>query len=430
MSEDRDLPKQWQLKKLSELIGDEGIFCDGDWVETKDQAKDGDVRLIQLADIGDGCFKDKSNRHLTFQRALELKCTFLTKGDILIARMPDPLGRSCIFPLDGKNKYVTVVDIAIIRVDNNIIDNKYLSHIINSLQIRKAINELESGTTRKRISRKNLNTIDFPIPPLRKQQAIVSKLEELLSDLENGKQQLQTALLQLKIYRQSLLKYAFEGRLTNPNVKPGELPTGWKWVKTKDVIEVINNGYTPHKEYLFEGMGEIPFIKVYNLNFDGTLNFKKNPTFIPNNIHKKHLKRSICYPGDVLTNIVGPPLGKVSIVPNQFPEWNINQAIVLFRPNANIISKFISYYLQNPLTINWLEDTSKATAGQWNIKVSTCREIPIPIPPMEEQMLIVNELESKLTVCEKLQETIAQSLLQSETLKQSILKKAFEGKLV
>src|ERR1035437_676684 len=430
MSEDRDLPKQWQLKKLSELIGDEGIFCDGDWVETKDQAKDGDVRLIQLADIGDGCFKDKSNRHLTFQRALELKCTCLTKGDILIARMPDPLGRSCIFPLDGKNKYVTVVDIAIIRVDNNIIDNKYLSHIINSLQIRKAINELESGTTRKRISRKNLNTIDFPIPPLRKQQAIVSKLEELLSDLENGKQQLQTALLQLKIYRQSLLKYAFEGRLTNPNVKPGELPTGWKWVKTKDVIEVINNGYTPHKEYLFEGMGEIPFIKVYNLNFDGTLNFKKNPTFIPNNIHKKHLKRSICYPGDVLTNIVGPPLGKVSIVPNQFPEWNINQAIVLFRPNANIISKFSSYYLQNPLTINWLEDTSKATAGQWNIKVSTCREIPIPIPPMEEQMLIVNELESKLTVCEKLQETIAQSLLQSETLKQSILKKAFEGKLV
>jgi type I restriction enzyme S subunit len=363
----------------------------------------------------------------------------LKEGDILVeisgGGPEQPVGRTVVIdkPVLSFEPKVPKICTNFLRLIRPIkeVDSKYLNYYLKLFYASGEIVNYQGGSNNLRnLKFPNYVKISIPIPSFSEQQAIVSKIEELLSDLENGKQQLQTTLQQLKIYRQSLLKWAFESKLTNPDVKPGELPTGWKWVKTKDVIEVINNGYTPHKEYLFEGTGEIPFIKVYNLNFDGTLNFKKNPTFIPNNIHKKDLKRSICYPGDVLTNIVGPPLGKVSIVPNQFPEWNINQAIVLFRPNSDISSKYISYYLQNPMTINWLEDTSKATAGQWNIKVSTCREIPIPIPSMEEQILIVDELESKLTVCEKLQENITQSLLQSETLKQSILKKAFEGKLV
>src|SRR3982751_6693230 len=103
-----EIPSHWAVKKLSEIIGNAGLFCDGDWVETKDQDKNGEVRLIQLADIRDGYFRDKSDRHLTFKRAKELNCTFLSKGDILLARMPEPLGRSCIFPLNGSKKYVTV----------------------------------------------------------------------------------------------------------------------------------------------------------------------------------------------------------------------------------------------------------------------------------------------------------------------------------
>ena len=278
-----------------------------------------------------------------------------------------------------------------------------------------------------------------------------------------------TAQQQLKTYRQSVLKWAFEGKLTNSlnydsndlqedydltiaaedeadykteknhsnqnnhinhSSDKGELPKGWKWVKTKDVIDIINNGYTPTKEYLTEDNGEVPFIKVYNLNFNGTLNFVKNPTFIPKSIHESKLKRSICLPGDVLINIVGPPLGKVSIVSNQYPEWNINQAIVMFRPNEKVISKYISYFMQSLVTINWLENTSKATAGQWNVKVSTCREIPFPFCSIEEQNKVIEEIESRLSVADKMEESITQSLQQAEALKQSILKKAFEGRLL
>lgn len=272
---------------------------------------------------------------------------------------------------------------------------------------------------------------EIPLPPLAEQQRIVAKIEELFSSLHKGIETLKTAQAQLKVYRQAVLKYAFEGRLTNPNLKEGELPEGWISSTTGELLETINNGYTPTKQYLSDGSGEIPFLKVYNLNFDGTLNYKKNPTFIPRAIHTKDLKRSICYPDDVLINIVGPPLGKVSVVTNHYPEWNINQAIVMFRPNEKLTSKYLSYFLQSPVTIDWLESTSKATAGQWNVKVSTCREIPVNLPKSaREQNQIVQEIESRLSVCDKIEESIEQSLQQAEALRQSILKKAFEGKLV
>lgn len=277
------------------------------------------------------------------------------------------------------------------------------------------------GDTHKRFWISEYSKLPVPLAPLNEQKRIIEKIEELITDLDKGIEYLVTAQQQLKVYRQAVLKWAFEGKFTH---------TKFKMVVTGDVIKIINNGYTPTSEFLFEGSGEIPFLKVYNLNFDGTLNFKKNPTFIPNAVHKKDLKRSICLPGDVLTNIVGPPLGKVSEVTNQYPEWNINQAIVMFRPNENVISKYISYFLQNFVTIHWLEGTSKATAGQWNIKVSTCRVIPFPYCPKEEQEKIVKELETRLSVCDKIEETIETSLLQAEALRLSIIKKAFEGKLV
>ena len=109
-----ELPNGWAHGCLPDLISSDGLFVDGDWIESKDQDQDGDVRLIQLADIGDGRYVNKSNRFLTHAKAVELGCTFLKRGDVLIARMPDPLGRACIFPGDSKQA-VTVVDVCVAR---------------------------------------------------------------------------------------------------------------------------------------------------------------------------------------------------------------------------------------------------------------------------------------------------------------------------
>ncbi len=200
-------------------------------------------------------------------------------------------------------------------------------------------------------------------------------------------------------------------------------------VPIKEIISVISNGSTPKADKMFS-KGEIQFIKVYNLNFDGSINLSKEPVFIDRETHETLLKRSQTKQGDVLINIVGPPLGKVSIVPNGDKEYNINQAIVMFRPNEFVISKFLAYYLMSPQVIEWLNSTSKATAGQYNVKVSTCREIMFPKISLSEQQRIVEEIESRLSQAEVAEARIAEALQKTEALRQSILKKAFSGELV
>ncbi len=187
--------------KLQELARN-GVFCDGDWIEKKDQDPNGAVRLIQLADIGVCEFKNKSSRYLTAEKTMELHCTYLEKGDILIARLPEPLGRACIFPLEGK--YITAVDVAILRPGRDDVSQKYLMYMINSPQFREEIKKYETGTTRRRISRKNLEKINFSLPPFTEQLEIVARIEELFSELDKAVETLQKAKQQLAVYRQAV----------------------------------------------------------------------------------------------------------------------------------------------------------------------------------------------------------------------------------
>jgi type I restriction enzyme, S subunit len=210
--EAESLPDGWKVTTLEGLISDNGLFCDGDWVESKDQDPNGDVRLIQLADIGVAAYRDRSDRYLTSERASALSCTFLQRGDILVARMPDPLGRACLFPGD-KKRAVTVVDVAVIRPNNPEVDCRWLMHRINSMAFRNAVASLQSGSTRLRISRRNLSRIAFPLPPLAVQLAIVDELEKQFSRLDEAVANLQRVKANLKRYKASVLKAAVEGRL-------------------------------------------------------------------------------------------------------------------------------------------------------------------------------------------------------------------------
>lgn len=181
-----DLPVGWVWCRLSDIISGYGFINDGDWIESKDQDENGEIRLIQLADVGDGKFIDKSRRFLSKEKAQELKCTFLHKDDILIARMPKPIGRACLFPFDESEKYVTAVDICIVR-HNSPIYNNYLIYALNSPVFRKQINEKIKGATRKRISTGNLKSLLIPIPPLDEQLHIVTKVDELMALCEEIK---------------------------------------------------------------------------------------------------------------------------------------------------------------------------------------------------------------------------------------------------
>lgn len=269
-----------------------------------------------------------------------------------------------------------------------------------------------SGTAQPQITRQNLKDFQIVICDLDDQQKIVSQIEESLSQLNNAVETLNKTKQQLEIYRQAVLRKCFD--------------CGYETRKLKELCFFITKGTTPAKKELFSGHGEIPFVKVYNLTFSNKLDFSIDPTFVSNATHKGFLKRSITYPGDVLMNIVGPPMGKVSIVPHDYPEWNINQAIARFRCGEKLNNKFLAYYLGFSDTIKKLKSKSKATAGQFNLTLEICREIEIPLPNIEEQQRIADEIDNRLCICDIIIDTINQSLQQAEALRQSILKQAFE----
>lgn len=217
------LPEDWYSTTLNEVMHD-SLFLDGDWVETKDQDPSGSVRLIQLADIGEGCFRDRSDRWLNDQTANRLRCTFLKEGDVLIARMPDPIGRACLMP-DIGGRSVTAVDVCILRPNPNRLSSHYLMWQLNSPAFRIRVEALQSGTTRKRISRKNLATIPILLPPPAEQKRIVAAIEEHFSRIDAAEATLERCLQRCDVLRRSVLAAAFSGRLVDqdPNDEPASV---------------------------------------------------------------------------------------------------------------------------------------------------------------------------------------------------------------
>ena len=183
---DRPEYERVQLKDISTL------FADGDWIETKDQSDDG-IRLVQTGNVGNGYYidKDAHSRYVSEETFLRLNCTEILSGDILISRLPDPVGRGCILP-DGIGKAITAVDCTIVRL-KDMVKPEYLIGFTLTGLYQSQIESVKTGTTRKRISRKNLEKVLIPVPPIEKQMAFV----ELVKESDKSKFALQEAIKDL-----------------------------------------------------------------------------------------------------------------------------------------------------------------------------------------------------------------------------------------
>ena len=204
------------------------------------------------------------------------------------------------------------------------------------------------------------------------------------------------------------------------------LPKGWEWCKLEDIAYVAS-GSTPSKES-FVSNG-IPYIKMYNLR-NQKIDFDFKPQYIKTETHNGKLQRSRTEVGDLIMNIVGPPLGKLAIIPPSLPQANFNQAAVLIRPllHKAILTKYLFYYLSEMSEINSI--STKGSAGQVNISLTQSQNMRVPLPPLSEQKRIIAELE----YCFDLISTIEQSQSDlQDTIKQAkskILDLAIHGKLV
>jgi len=173
----------YPTKKLEKVCD---AFADGDWIETKDQSDDG-IRLIQTGNVGEGVFlaKDGRARYVSEETFARLNCTEIFPDDLLISRLPDPIGRACILP-ELPTRMITAVDCTIVRTDPKKLLPKFLLFYTNSTDYHDQLTKYLSGTTRTRISRGNLAKIEIPVPPVGEQRRIVERLEKQFAKIDEA----------------------------------------------------------------------------------------------------------------------------------------------------------------------------------------------------------------------------------------------------
>ena len=174
-----ELVKSQFMEQFGSYLGDETrcatveqvctVFADGDWIESKDQADDG-IRLIQTGNVGNGVYLDKGERarYIDEETFVRLNCTEVLPNDILISRLPDPVGRACIIP-DGLGKSITAVDCSIVRLKSHVLPEFFVAYTMTTLYAAQ-IGSSVAGSTRKRISRKNLGQVVIPTPDIDQQE--------------------------------------------------------------------------------------------------------------------------------------------------------------------------------------------------------------------------------------------------------------------
>lgn len=395
------IPNHW---KVLSLIDDLPYIKTGvtDYKGKKKYFSTGSIKSDSLIAEGEYTFNEKPSR----------ANRIVSKGDVLQARMKNTDKAILIdSKLDGQ---LFSTGFFQIRADEVFSNSKFLFYYLQSLNFKKSKDELCSGSTQEALNDNSARKIKIPIPPIEEQRKIVSKIEELLSELENGKQQLLKAQKQIEVYKQSLLKRAFENN---------EYPI-FNMIDVNMKIQIGPFGTQLHKEdYIENG---IPLINPMHLQ-NGKI--VANYSYSIREEKMKSLPNYILKQGDIIMGRRGE-MGRCGLVSKYEDGWFCGTGSLYFRPNpTKLNSRFLYYYLSSQPIKKYLElNAGGTTMANLNLKI--VKEIPIKLPEIKEQAKVVNEIENKLTVCDKIEETIANSLAQAETLKQSILKQAFEGKLV
>ena len=361
---------------------------DGDWIEKKDQSSIG-IRLIQTGNIGVGEYKDKSEKakHITEDTFRRLKCTEVIEGDILISRLPDPVGRACIVP-HLPTKCITAVDCSILKIKRDIVLPQWFIYYTQSSEYFSLVRKECSGTTRDRISRKKLEVINIPLPPLSEQQRIVGildaefeKIDALKANaeknLQNAKDLFQAALKKelepkdgwISSTLQQMLKLTSGDNLTTKAIKPGPYP-------------------------VYGGNGIMGYHNDYNL--DGQ---------------------------NVIVGRVGALCGNVKLIDGKI--WYTDNAFLVNDKSGLFYLPLLAYVLTNANLRQYATQAAQPVISNVSMK-----DVVLSVPQTsQEQHAIVSRLDATKSNCDALQDNYTQTIALCDDLKQALLRKAFKGEL-
>jgi restriction endonuclease S subunit len=298
------------------------------------------------------------------------------KGDIIFGRRRAYQRKLGVAQFDG----ICSAHAMVLRAKPDVVLPAFLPFFMQSdLFMNRAV-EISVGSLSPTINWKTMAVQEFALPPINEQIRLVELLACADESLNSYSSALEAAKVMLRAGLTSI--FAAEGcSPENSEMSQAAVRSGWILVSASDIsVAPITKGATPAGATGVLNTGT-PFLKVYNLTFDGSLDFSVEPTFVTSDVHAKELARSKVQAGDVLMNIVGPPLGKVSIVPADFPSANINQAIARFRVREDICPRYIAAYLLSDWAQRWLGSRSKKTSGQQNLTLELCQTLPVPLPP-------------------------------------------------
>jgi len=336
-----EIPEEWEepvpLNKYTSIK-------DGDWILEENYSEKG-VRLLQIGDIGLGDFRDKSKKFISEKTASELKCTIIEQEkDILISRMPEPVGRACIAPILS-HPYIVSVDIGILKIDKDKIDRKYLLHYLNSSKFLNYVLKYVAGTTRSRISRKNLENIPIILPPLPEQQKIGSILSNISELIQKQHKVIHETQKLLKGQMQKLLTKGightkFKKVRLFPRYDDELIPENWNVGSVDSLLKIIDyRGRTPP----FSNDG-IPHLRSNNIR-DNKINFDEI-TYVTKEIYDEYMTRGIPKENDVIFTTEGP-LGETALIPKDFI-FSLAQRIIILRPKTSELDpKFLKYILDS-----------------------------------------------------------------------------------
>ena len=413
------LPKDWQIKTLGEVCK-----LKNGYAFKSDNYLEKGIPVIRISDIKDGLIVPRNTVHVSENSIYD--SFIINENEIIVAMSGATTGKFGIYKSKDKayqNQRVGKFDI----IDKTLLDNNFLLHQLHSL--KRQIEKDAYGGAQPNISSTKIEEMEIVLPPLQTQQAIVSKIEELFSELDKGIEDLKTAQQQLKTYRQSVLKCSFEGKLTNDDVVDNDIQNNIEWIELGNLCTFHNGDrskkYPNKNEYVNANEG-VAFINTGHIKPNGKLSLDKMNYISKDKLNS--LSGGKIKNGDLVYCLRGATIGKTAVV-DQFNEGTVASSLVIIRANEEIYNRYIYYFLISPVCKNHIKTFDNGTA-QPNLSAKSVTKYLIPNNIYNQQINIVQEIERRLSVADKMEESIAQSLQQAEALRQSILKKAFSGELI
>ena len=386
MNRDKNMPVVYKLKDCCQIIA-------GQSPESKYYNTNGEGLPFFQGKADFGAFYPKVRMHCP-------QSTKIAENDDILLSVRAPVGPTNLSP----GKVCIGRGLTAIRPGKEVC-LKYLLYFFRYYEAQ--LQRSGTGTTFKAITQNVVKNIEMPVPSIEEQERIVSKIEELFSKLDASVAELQTANEKLKVYRQAVLKEAFD--------------TCDVYTKISNVCQHVTDGDHMPPPKADSG---IPFIMISNIE-KGNINWK-NTKYVTENYYENIGEIRTPRKGDVLYTVTGS-FG-IPVMVNFDKKFCFQRHIALLRPNAKITQKYLFYVLQTPYV--YTQASKKATGtAQKTVGLSVLRNITIPYCSIKEQIRIIEFLEQSLTICNSIEQTTDISLQQAEALRKSILKQAFDGKI-